>query len=1483
MVSMKKGITFKKLAAFAIVLLMFLVALSPAQTVSGVVITNFSSGNSEERYVFTNEGTLDNASLRVPVDGVVLSASFDVTGEGTTSNYPLNVRTYVGSMSNQVYQFQGPSYGRMGYQNAFVGGVGSKTFAFDHQGSDSSLTVRLPRGAKIVDAQVRIGGELHDAGWANPSRLNERVGNNNLPIDVGYRSAPRLVDYDGDGDLDIITGGRQYSGGRWQTVFYYENTGTKSKMNWTYDISDFTTVMRAGNYAASPRLIDLDGDNDYDIVIGGYYGDLILYWNTGSASSPTWTYNGSGASSVFYAIDEGYYAAPDFADMDNDGDDDLAYGRYAYQGGESNVGVSSYRNDYANGVYSWSSSNFFGGIKTDTLSYPTVIDYDGDGDFDLFVGYQNGTIGYYENTGTKANPKWTQRTKVQGNIDVGTLAGPTVGDLDNDGDLDLVVGAQDGNLYYYEALKSYPLLPSLDIGADGDNEWTYNGDLKTKVIANNLATEIQSHIKADGRPAFRDGWGNVFDDITFKFSSGSAGKLVVDQLRIHYVYTAKTHDFTDILNKWINDHEDEADEEGYIKVPIIIYSARAGTVKVSNLKIEIDRPPVWTNIPSTYAIDEDTRNDKLIDLWQYVSDDLTEPSKLAIELEQLDQKGVVDVKLVAGRYVSVDSETGTANDNWNGKVKLMAFATDNRKLTSKSNIFSVDIRPVNDAPVLKGTPPSTILEDEVFKFSFSASDVDGDDLTFSFEGAPPGMAIIGPTVSWTPTNDDVGHYMILVSVTDPSGAWAYLNWSLEVINVNDPPTLSLPEVLTVTEGTPTYLSLIDHVSDVDDAVSDLKAEVEGEYISFDPGTWMLTILYPKESGVDEATLLVTVFDPSGDATTGEILLRIVRVERLALIGVPDQEAVEEDTWTFDIKPYLYNVEDFNKLSITTNSNHITVSGTKLTFHYPKDAVPSLQESVVVTARQLDEMATDSFTVRLLKLGHDLQLGVIPDQYVVEDEETTVDISPYILNFVDINAVSLSVTGSPHVTAFGKSLIFRYPLYYEKDTETIHVTIKENEFGDSGSFVVHIANGEDDFYLAAIPDVVVTETVPETFNIKVYIMNAENVDFIDASTDSPYADVNRFDIQLTYPAGFTGDAAVMTDTIRVKITDGFHEFVRAVTVHVNRLGKQLQLTGIGDKTVYEETELVIDVLPHIYNVDNIDDVTLTVDSAYVSLDGFVATFNYPSGVEQETVTFTVREGEDVATEIVIIYIERVPVKFEFGPIGSISITEDTTWVLNVEPFLKNMDPSASYTLGELSDYAEIDGFTIKFLYPEGPMNEIVRVNVTGTNGDFSEQDVFVHVKGVNDQPEFILDFDLDISVQEGEEPIVIDLTKHYEDDDTAKLHFRVSDKAEDLFVIDNENGTATVEFKMGATKPDDVTGAKFFAFDPDDPASETASNAFNVSFFEEGEEPPTPGPGPSTGPQIQNPSGGGGLLLAIALLIIIGGAGYVLWRRRMKKQ
>ncbi|WP_369177604.1 FG-GAP-like repeat-containing protein [Candidatus Thiodubiliella endoseptemdiera] len=273
----------------------------------------------------------------------------------------------------------------------------------------------------------------------------EKIGSGNNPFEgvKGFVSVPTLADIDGDGDLDLVVG---KSDG---TLKYYQNTGTTSNPAYeakTGDSNPFNGI-NMGN-AASPTLADIDGDGDLDLVVGEQNGTLKYYQNTGTTSNPAYEVK-TGDSNPFNGIDVGITSSPTLADIDGDGDLDLVVG-------ENNGTLKYYQNTgtISNPAYKAKTGddNPFNDIDVGYSSKPTLADIDGDGDLDLVVGEDDGTLKYYQNTGTTSNPAYEAKTGDDNpfnGIDVGYSSSPTLADIDGDGDLDLVVGEADGTLKYY--------------------------------------------------------------------------------------------------------------------------------------------------------------------------------------------------------------------------------------------------------------------------------------------------------------------------------------------------------------------------------------------------------------------------------------------------------------------------------------------------------------------------------------------------------------------------------------------------------------------------------------------------------------------------------------------------------------------------------------------------------------------------------------------------------------------------------------------------------------------------------------------------------------------------------------------------------------------------------------------------------------------------------------------------------------------------
>ena len=241
-----------------------------------------------------------------------------------------------------------------------------------------------------------------------------------------------LVDVDGDGDLDLFLGGHEegFAGALSSTIYHNDGTG-----DFTEDTSILFTILRE----VDAGFADLDGDGDQDVVLAGRDGSFPLtelYLNDGSGGftlDPSFglpNMNGTDFS---------------FGDIDGDSDIDIVF--------SGNIGTSS--PNYIAEVYVNDGSASFtlnATLDSDFLvGGNELVDIDGDGDLDILciaAELDNSASFLYKNNGAGV---FTASLSDFGEYNDSYFVS---GDIDQDGDIDAFVSGSDPNgnriprLYY---------------------------------------------------------------------------------------------------------------------------------------------------------------------------------------------------------------------------------------------------------------------------------------------------------------------------------------------------------------------------------------------------------------------------------------------------------------------------------------------------------------------------------------------------------------------------------------------------------------------------------------------------------------------------------------------------------------------------------------------------------------------------------------------------------------------------------------------------------------------------------------------------------------------------------------------------------------------------------------------------------------------------------------------------------------------------
>ena len=191
-----------------------------------------------------------------------------------------------------------------------------------------------------------------------------------------------------------------------------------------------------------PQFADMDNDGDQDMFIQEESGRVIQLENTGTAANARYTWR----SSAWQGLDTGEWYR--IVDLDQDGDMDiLTEERFSY--------IRFYRNDGT-----LEEPRFVVAVDTlkdatgtpifaDRQNIPHIVDIDCDGLLDLFIGRVTGTITRYESVGDDENgvprfrfvtDRWEDIEIVGENVSLHGANTMNFADVDLDGDLDLFWG-----------------------------------------------------------------------------------------------------------------------------------------------------------------------------------------------------------------------------------------------------------------------------------------------------------------------------------------------------------------------------------------------------------------------------------------------------------------------------------------------------------------------------------------------------------------------------------------------------------------------------------------------------------------------------------------------------------------------------------------------------------------------------------------------------------------------------------------------------------------------------------------------------------------------------------------------------------------------------------------------------------------------------------------------------------------------------------
>jgi uncharacterized protein (DUF2141 family) len=197
-----------------------------------------------------------------------------------------------------------------------------------------------------------------------------------------------------------------------------------------------------------PAFADIDGDGDLDLAVGTKIEPENprsggLYWLENVGSRTAPAFRLRGHLNVLPA----FHDAPAFGDLDGDGRPDLVVGQFQ-------DAVAWYRNSGTAGAGRFVLvDSALVRLPRGSNAVPVLHDIDADGDLDLFLGDASGRIAFFRNEGSTRGPRFVLVNDDYLAVRFGRRVVPRFVDLDGNGSVALVVGTeQGGSLVVYRGL-----------------------------------------------------------------------------------------------------------------------------------------------------------------------------------------------------------------------------------------------------------------------------------------------------------------------------------------------------------------------------------------------------------------------------------------------------------------------------------------------------------------------------------------------------------------------------------------------------------------------------------------------------------------------------------------------------------------------------------------------------------------------------------------------------------------------------------------------------------------------------------------------------------------------------------------------------------------------------------------------------------------------------------------------------------------------
>jgi len=274
--------------------------------------------------------------------------------------------------------------------------------------------------------------------------------------------------------------------------------------------------------------------------------------------------------------------------------------------------------------------------------------------------------------------------------------------------------------------------------------------------------------------------------------------------------------------------------------------------------------------------------------------------------------------------VSKDTLTLTPAANWNGTSTITAYASDGT--LKDSTTFTLKVAAVNDTPVITAVADDSTNEESEKSIVVSASDVEGDVLTYTASSDTSAVALTfsSDTLKLTPATNYTGIAKITVVVSD-NALTDTTSFNFNVININDSPVISTLSDVTIKEDETTTVAL--SATDAEGDAITYSAVSDTNAVTISVPSTILT-LTPNANWHGVANIKAYASDGSAkDSTSFKLTVNPVSdIAAVQDVTIDEDKSAEVTlTSTFTGTTTFTAVSDTNAVTTSVSSSTLTLT------------------------------------------------------------------------------------------------------------------------------------------------------------------------------------------------------------------------------------------------------------------------------------------------------------------------------------------------------------------------------------------------------------------------------------------------------------------------------------------------------------------------------------------------------------------------------